>query len=402
MIALAVAAYALLQSGSPAQAPASPNGPLEKMRQSGADLSAIYASFAQSFVAGGRDDTWRFGGKLMPKLRLDGGKLGLWPGLFVTLTGEFAHGRNANLLGGTLLPPNTAHRFPKDGAESADLSLTVTQAFSPKVVLTAGKFNMIDNASRTPILGGGGFDTFWNVAFAAPATGVIPAYITGVSLAVNTETAQITAMIYDPRNAQRKVGLKGWGSRGVSGRLGVTFPVKVNGLDGFHNFAFVTSSQTGVDLADIPQLILPPGNSVALGRKQGYYFGSYSVQQYISQVPGRPGAGWGVFGQASVSEGNPNPIAGTLLAGLAGNGVSRQRPLDRFGVAYAKYFLSQDLLRGLESVGINLVAEQVVETYYSFAVTPWFRLIGDLQIIDPGVRSFGRSVFLGVGAQFRF
>ena len=43
-------------------------------------------------------------------------------------------------------------------------SLLFTQAFSPTTALTFGLFNMFDAASRRPLVGGGGIDTFWNLA----------------------------------------------------------------------------------------------------------------------------------------------------------------------------------------------------------------------------------------------
>ena len=64
--------------------------------------------------------------------------------------------------------PGTALALPLLGGTPTDLSLTATQSFGSNVSVTAGKFNMLDAAARTPIMGGGGETTFWNTAFAAP------------------------------------------------------------------------------------------------------------------------------------------------------------------------------------------------------------------------------------------
>ena len=57
-----------------------------------------------------------------------------------------------------MLPVNTALAFPTLGGYDYDLSLVVTQAFSENTTLSVGKFNMLDAAAKTPLLGGGGLD----------------------------------------------------------------------------------------------------------------------------------------------------------------------------------------------------------------------------------------------------
>ena len=50
--------------------------------------------------------------------------------------------------------------------------MTLTQELSEELSVTIGKFNMLTLASQTPLVGGGGIDTFMNRAFALPSTGV--------------------------------------------------------------------------------------------------------------------------------------------------------------------------------------------------------------------------------------
>jgi hypothetical protein len=44
--------------------------------------------------------------------------------------------------------------------------------FGESISVSAGKFDMMTLASKTPLVGGGGIDTFMNRAFALPSTGV--------------------------------------------------------------------------------------------------------------------------------------------------------------------------------------------------------------------------------------
>ena len=235
-----------------------PGSPLESLRERGIDMSVTYTEFGQGLTAGDGNHSWRMGGKMLGKMVLDGAKLHLWRGFSINATGELNDGANVNGVGGSVLIQNTALAFPQDVGTGGDLSLNVTQKFGDRVSLSIGKFDMINAPSRTPILGGGGLDTFWNIAFAAPPSGVLPPYMTGGNLSISTKPGTFTFMLYDPTNAQQKAGLNGWGTQGITGRISARFPAKIRGLQGFHTLTFAASSQTGLNLEDIPQLILPP------------------------------------------------------------------------------------------------------------------------------------------------
>ena len=93
---------------------------------------------------------------------MDGGKAGLWNGLFIGIRGEENYGRDLNGYGNTMLPNNVSLAFP--GPRSGDMGLEITQKFSDEVAIKFGKLNMVDAAKATPIKGGGGIDTFMNQA----------------------------------------------------------------------------------------------------------------------------------------------------------------------------------------------------------------------------------------------
>ncbi|MGB9432223.1 MAG: carbohydrate porin [Candidatus Acidiferrum sp.] len=380
-----------------------PGSPLESLRQHGINLTVSYTEFGQGLVVGDSNNSWRLGGKMLGKATLDGAKLHLWKGFSINMTGELNNGANVNGMGGTILVENTALAFPQDAGTGGDFSLNFTQKFGDRISLSVGKFDMINAPSRTPILGGGGLDTFWNIAFAAPPSGVLPPYVTGGTLSISTRPATITLMLYDPTNAQQKAGLKGWGTQGITGRISARFPAKIWSLPGYHTLTFASSSQTGLDLEDIPQLLLPPESGNVLSAKSGYYFGSYAVQQYLHQDKSREGTGWGMFAQLSISDSNPNPLGGSALVGLGGTGLLEGRPLDRAGIGYFHYYFSDALKRGLENtVNFKLGDEQGMEAFYNFAVTRWFRIAADFQVLQPGNRNFTNELYAGISGQLRF
>ncbi len=357
-------------------------------------------------MAGDGDKDWQYGGKGDLIVTFDGGKLGMWKGLYVNVHQEWLYGQDANNQGdGSLFPVNTALGFPRLGGYERDTSIIVTQTFSEQLSVSVGKFNMLDAASKTPLMGGGGLDTFMNTALAAPISGVTPPYIFGGIASLKTEPAIFTLMVYDPRNAQDWDVIEDPFADGTTTSLSITVPTKVAGLQGFYGVRGVYSTREGLDLTDIPQLLLPPGSggtAEAALTKDGYWYFSASVQQYLYQDPNNPTVGWGLFADAAVSDGNPNPFEWRFLAGLAGSSPIAGREQDRWGVGYFKYGFSDDLIDSLTVVGIGLADEQGIEAFYNVHITPWLRLTGDVQWIDTGRTDLDDAILASLRLQTRF
>jgi porin len=90
-----------------------------------------------------------------------------------------------------------------------------------------------------------------------------------------------------------------------------------------------------------------------------------------------------------VSDGNPNPVKSSYSLGLVGKGVVPNRPRDDFGIGWARTQFSDDFLRVLRALQVNLGLdyEDVVELYYNVAVTPWLSVSPSLQIISPALNT---------------
>lgn len=378
--------------------------PVVNLQQSlaalGISLGGGVTGFGQGLAGGDGEYGVPFGGKADVLLGIDGSKLGLWTGFSVSAHFEQDFGQSANLRGdGSILPVNTALAFPTLGGTTTDLSLIVSQKFGDTVSITLGKFNMLDVAVRTPLLGGGGETTFWNIGLAAPVSGVTPPYIIGGIATVATAPAKFTLMVYDPRNAQDLDVIEHPFAQGTTTSLSATVPLTLFGLAGYHTLRGVYSTAEGFNFDDAPQLLLPQGSAAKL-TKQGYYFGSYAVQQFLWQDPDNPGKGWGFFGQISASDANPNPIGNTVLVGVGGSTAGR--PDDRWGVAWTDYLWSRTLRNGLLVFGSGLNDERVLEAYYDRAVVPHVRLGPDVQVIWPGTPGKATALFLGVRGRVAF
>ena len=94
----------------------------------------------------------------------------------------------------------------------------------------------------------------------------------------------------------------------------------------------------------------------------------------------------GFFLQVSFANKDTSPITRFFNVGLGGNGLFESRPRDEFGIAYAYTDLSEVLKDNVDLLtlgGRRPRAEQQVEMFYNFHITPWLRLTADLQIIRP-------------------
>ncbi len=115
-----------------------------------------------------------------------------------------------------------------------------------------------------------------------------------------------------------------------------------------------------------------------------------------------PGRAWGVFGQAAISDANPNPIGWSALLGVGGTGVIPGRDRDRLGAGLFCLGFSESLKDGLHTVGIPIRNEAGMEVFYNLAITQWLYLTGDVMVIRPPQPGADPAVLGGVRAQVVF
>jgi porin len=370
-----------------------PGGPKQELAAKGVDLGIDLTDFMQALQNDGTG--WANGGKFDFRFRLDGQKLGTWPGFFVTGHWEYNYGSNVNqdAPGLNIIPINTALAYPS--LNDSMISLLFTQAFSPTTALTFGLFNMFDAAARRPLVGGGGIDTFWNLAVGAPLTNITPPYIYGISLNTRTDIGSFGLFVYDPRDAQNLNIIRDLFSEGATYSATATFPVTIAGLGGFQNLRVAYSTLDGTDLTS-----LPPGIGQPPQFKTDRWYFQYSFEQFLVQDPNDPKLGWGLFGQFGYSDGNPNAFQGHGYLGLAGNNLMDGRQADRWGIVYYSYQLSDAFRNALPGVGSRIEPQKGAEVFYNWAVTPWFRLSADAQWVRP-FNGVDDNYYLGVRAQFK-
>ena len=372
------------------------------LKEHGITFQPRLTQFYQGMNSGEGDTGSKYGGKADLLLNSDLSKLGSWKGLSLTVHGEYNFGESVNGRGGTLIPVNTALMFPGiRGSDRYDVSaFFFTQTFGDSVSLKAGKINLIDLSASKPFQGGGGYDSFWNLTFAAPPSGTVPAYLLAAMLSVRTELATFGFWVYDPTSVVNKSVFDKPFRDGVTLRGSVEFNVSIAGREGHQGFVATYSTKNGTDWGTVDDLQLPPEDRGAVGTKNDRHYFGYTFNQYLYQSKENPKEGFGLFGQFGVSDGNPNPLHYSGFVGVGGTGLIPGRRRDNWGVGYYYDGLSNDLRHSLESVQ-RIRDEQGWEFFYNFAVTPWLTLGGDLQIITPSLAR-DTAVFSGLRTVVRF
>jgi porin len=387
----------------------------DELGKKGVVLDVDMLGTPQGVTSGGRDTGTEFWGTSEYTLNVDTQKMGLWPGGFLNVQGLSTFGNTVNKDSGAILPLNTATLLPKpNGPGNALMNLTFMQFLSPKFGLFVGKINTLssdDNAFAHNYR-----SDFMNMALdlnAAAAMFPLSAYGGGI-VALPWDGAQFTVSVADPsgtpNNNDISKAFKDGVLVGSEGRV----EVKPFGLVGHQLLGFGWSNKDrlslqqdpsniarialdkqfprlanpGPILKDIltrffPALLTPaqPAN-----RTDNTWAVYYNFDQYLWSPAGDPTKGIGVFFRFGISDGVANPVKYAYNVGISGNGIVPGRPMDKFGIGWARTEFSNNFvpfLRQQLSLGLN--QEDAVEMYYNAALTKWLNASLDLQVINPAL-----------------
>ncbi|WP_369049350.1 carbohydrate porin [Tenacibaculum sp. UWU-22] len=352
----------------------------------------------QNFVAGTGDKESVFNGKAQLDVKFNGKSIGLSSWTLVSKA-EYNFGNDVGFAGDVLLPKNTSIAFPgnKPGERFDISSLYFVYDFNKSSQLLFGKINVVDLGASAKYSGGAGLDAFWNMGFAAPISGIMPAYLFGAIANITGKKLNWTMMVYDPVSTVHKTGLEAPFAEGVVLLVAPSWPVKIGNSLGSHSLQLTFSTQDGDNLYNLGDI-----NSdihIPLSDKKYRYFASYSFDQPIRVFNDK--SSWGVFGQIAVSDGNPNPVDFSFLLGIGGNSFIKNRTQDKWGLALYNYSLSKIIDDKAEALGTPLRNELGLETFYQYWATQWFSIGADVQVINPIIKNNDTAVFLGLRSSFK-
>ncbi len=359
-----------------------------------------YTSTYQGLLSGtGRDD-YEYGGIFDGFLKLDSARLGLWNGGGFRTHFEYRHGKASETDGfraGALWPVNTAQLLPLGAHEEVEAtSLYLTQQIGENGSILFGKINVIDLLAADSFFGGWGNRRFMNIAFVAPPSGVLPPIIFGAITSLKTGPLAWTLMVFDPNDRTTDYFPDDLFSDGLNASLSCSYSGVLAGRKTGLSINFGYSTKEGADLSDV---LLPPEDES--GAKEGSYNISFQFSHLLQESAEFPGVGWGFFMKTAVADGNPNPIDASFVGGIGGKALFVDRPQDSFGLGYYYYAFSDDLQSALDPI-IDFHDEQGLEAFYSYAVTPWLHLTGDIQYIDPASGGHDNALVTGLRLNIRF
>ena len=380
----------------------------------------------QGVLSGGRDTAVEFWGNAEYTLNVDTGKAGLWPGGFLKIAGLTGFGDTILTQSATFLPVNTSTLLPGTSANTSALThATFTQFLSPKLGLVAGKIFTVDGFHGE--FSGNYRTQFQNVALSFPAAAAmapLSAYGGGV-IALPWEGLLLSALVIDPSGTPTNSDVTEAFRDGVMVLGNAQVTIKPFGLLGHQSVQFLWSNKERLELRQDPAntaLLLLRERFPILGnpgpvflRILQRFFPAlltpvhppttrsdtwaifYSFEQYLWQPGGEPSRGIGTFFTFGASDGTVNPIRYSYNMGIGGKGVVPGRPLDTFGVGWARTEVTKNFLPLLrQQLGLGLDREDAIEMYYNAAVTPWLGATADLQIVDSAIKKI-----LGPSGQLR-
>ncbi len=385
-------------------------GARSQLLDCGVNFDFFATQFYQGIAAGGREQEFAYGGKLDYLFNLDGGKLGLWDGLFVDFHAETRYGKSVNEIDGLITPSNIAMNFPEaDRDITAITGVKITQLLAPNFAIYFGKINTLDEypvrfnqhlGGRPGLLGFQNTSLVFNPIVAR----TIPYSAVGVGTAILREGEPLfTFTVFDPEERATK-GLENLFTRGAVLMPDLLLRVKPLGLPGEINLGGTYSNARYRSFDPAAYLNVPLG-LIRDERFSPLETGSWSVYanfyQSLWAASDDDTDNWGVFGQFGLSDGNPNPIRFVANGGFAGRSMIPHRQLDTFGIGYFYLGLS-DNFKALASPFLPQRDEYGVEVFYNFALTPWCRFTGDLQIARPSTAEYDTAIITGLRLEMLF
>jgi len=175
------------------------------------------------------------------------------------------------------------------------------------------------------------------------------------------------------------------------------FFTECHGRPGSHLFLGTWASGDYTSLDPLDWIIIPAQGIVA-PEQTGSWCLVYVMEQQLWADRCNKNRNVGLLGVLGLADPDTNPFEWTADVKLQGQGLLRCRQRDTMGVGYFYSGLSEQFKQLLNPV-VPLHDVQGVELYYNAAVTPWFHLTADLQVVEPGAAAADTAVVFGLRAK---
>jgi porin len=351
----------------------------------------------------GLGDTFKYTGRGEYDLIFDLEKFGGLPKGTLLIRGEHWYGEygNVSLRTGAFPPavfPAALPPVPEAAGELFMTNFVITQPLSKELVVYGGKVDVLGGLDQDDFAGGDGTTQFVNQALIAN-----PAFLLGLpyssftaGIVLPREWGRLTTFVFDPQDRTRDFfEIDDLFSQGVIVGSELKWKTELFQRKGETH---VGGLWKHVDLTDLRFNEPPPGvypepvvpGFPTLPDSFTIYAGG---DQYLVQFAEDPSRGYGLFGRASISDGNPTPLRYFLSAGLGGYSPLGRTRGDKFGLGW--YYVGasnefgpipQALFAPRDGTGVEL--------FYSLQATRWLAISPDVQYIKPEVSALAEDAFV--------
>ncbi|UCD30442.1 MAG: carbohydrate porin [Planctomycetota bacterium] len=380
------------------------------LAEKGITLDIDVTQVFQHNMHGGRStrSAAKYSGSTVLELKLDTGKMGLWPGGSFTFLADGVWGGGIDRKVGALLPTNLNAALPgsaepgfglNEGCRFLLSEFFYTQVLCEcKLILLGGKL-WGARAFDTNVFANNHREQFMNVALRNNV--LIPQFLPyttmGVGVIVNpTDWLSILTAVADSDGRAKTTGFE----TAFHGDTNTTvihewaFKVKPCNLPGNQRIGFIWSSKDfdRIDpmepfdsTGELAINMLGMKNALnVLGLLASYKEAGdniaiyYNFDQYLYTEADDPSQGIGLFGRFGWARQDVSPVCHFYSIGMGGKGVIPTRDNDTCGLGYYYADLSNQFPAMFHS-------EQGIELYYNIEICPWLHVSPDFQIImNPG------------------
>ena len=376
-------------------------GSRTKLAENGFSFFGDLTQYYQGVTTGGKAQRFAYGGRGDYLIDIDTGKVGLWEGGHLDLRGETRLGQDCNDIDGAVAPSNFAMALPRPNQNVTALTgLQYTQDLSESVSVFFGKLNLLDG---TPAAYARGMrlNYFWNAAMQSNLSRayLIPSTL-GAGFTVRDEVEPVfNFYLLDTHYTPTTSGFSTLFSNGVVAYGEYRQRTNWFDLPGHSAVGFLYSNARRTALDFNPYLVLPAVlKGEPLPTKDSAWTLTYRFDQVLYADAEDPKRNWTLNSDLGLTDGNPNPIRWFANVSLVGNSPIRGRENDTIGIGY--YHLGVSKLPILTILGFG--PENGVELFYNAAVTPWFHVTPDLQILDPAQSHTATALLVGIRARLSF
>ena len=297
---------------------------------------------------------------------------------------------NISLSTGTLsLPQDGASLPPAPNAPGVPLltNFLWTQPLSDELVVYLGKLSVIGGGYDKDIFAGGdGTNQFSNLSLVGN-----PAFLLGMPYSSFTtgfsstqEWGSVSAYILDPTDRTTDAfRFDNLFSQGIIVGTEITLTSKVRDLDGQFRLGGVWKHVplTNLKFQEPPPGVYPYPTVPGFPTLNNSYTIYSGFDQYLVTFAEND-RGWGVFGRASISDGNPTPLRYFLSTGIGGfSPIGKQRG-DTFGLGW--YYIGISNQFGpVPRATYGPRDGTGLELFYNIQATPWLNITPDFQYVHP-------------------